>query len=266
MLNFHKVCERLRNAVSVEGAPNCEVMPAIVFDAENNNMHGKLQFVFNTWLQLDHTNAVYTLTPAGRCKIDNFTGNQLLRIFCNFVWNREEINKPGKYLEFLVNDEVRLIILFVKDRAIPITPPDCDREKRLFQKLFHDEFVEKEKSGFYPEEYVDDAIRQIRKKASEEYPKFLSTKLAECSSLTCQYAFLGLLVDLAVRMDEQEPYRGTNTLVQHIPFPAGVKIAFDLEMSGLVWKLFGQREHLTRNVYEQRAQTCVDAFKYILQR
>ena len=265
MLNFDKVCERLRNAVSVEDAPNCEVMPAIVFDAENNNMHEKLQVVFNTWLQLDHTNAVYTLTPAGRCEIDNFTGNQLLRIFCSLVWNREEINKPGKFLEFLVNNEIRLIILFVKDRAISITPPRKD-EKRLFQKLFHDEFVENNKSGFYSEQYTDDAIWQIRKKASEEYPKFLSTKFAECSLLTCQYAFLGLLVDLAVRMDEKEPYRATNKLVQKIPFPAGVKIAFDLEMSGLVWKLLGQREHLTRNVYEQRAQTCVDAFKHILRR
>ena len=82
--------------------------------------------------------------------------------------------------------------------------------------------------------------------------------MAESSELSSRFVFLGLLVDLTVRMGDREPFRREYEKVKHIPFPAGITLAFNHNISGKVAKLLGQTGYFFDRVYQHKAETAVE--------
>ena len=110
------------------------------------------------------------------CEIDNFTGNEMLRISCNIVSEKIDDGsyayKPGNVLYFLKNRNAYAAIMFTKSTPLIITLPlirfenDGDvKYKRLYTKLFDDGTAEYYRRMSNP--YSTMLPRQKRKRTSE---------------------------------------------------------------------------------------------------
>ena len=260
MISFSKVCEILTDAVPmITGlCPQYAIIPQDEIPGESIKVGGelrkKVQENFNRWKKHQGQHKSPNLVYRGYCKIDNFTGNEVLRMLCHIINKKNDDRydfKPGNVIYFLKSGSACAAVMFTKTKLLVTTPPpdlsesDADiKFKHLYTKLFNDHFVERYrmKPNKYQEYYSKQYVEEFRTEAEGKFPHFLTTKIKEGSDLfPFGYKFIAMLVSIAYRIVSRgNPRTMPAPFNFDIPFAACIKFAFDNSQTGKITALCGE--------------------------
>ena len=286
MISYSKVCEILTDAVpmSVDLCPQY----AIITQDKNVNvcceLKKKVEDNFDRWKNHHgHHQMSVNLVSRGYCKIDNFSGNELLRILCHII-NKTNADsayvfKPGNVIYFLKSESACAAIMFTKTKPIVTTPPADGSEsnenikfKHLHTKLFNDRLVEdyRKKLHKYQEYYSKEYVEELRREAKDRYPDFLKTKIKDSSDLfPFGDEFFAMLVAIAYRIGSRGSPRTMPIapLKLDIPFAACIKFAFDNSQTGKVTALCGEvgTRRGRDSLWKARAKSIKDSAEKLIE-
>ena len=246
MVSFSKVCRCLSDAVSLSEIPKYRIKPEAGFK-DVFDMERKVKYKYEKWLSYKPQNSPPPLQCLGCCEVDEFNGNELLRILHHLI-SRDDICRPGKFLYFSKKQSFTAALFFKSFLPMGITPffeDDKNLEYRfLFEKLFDDAQVKikKETPNDEREYYSADVVERLRREALELFPIFLKTKVEEFPLFPFGNSFFGLLISIAFQICRRriQPNLTSNFAVD-IPFMAGVYFAFNHNLIGKLTKLCGER-------------------------
>ena len=155
MISYSKVCEILTVAVPVTtyGCPLFTIIPSDDIPTEgisdSYEIKKKVQKGYDKRANDSRHRISSKLVCRGYCEIENFTGNELLRILCNIISEKIEDDsyayEPGNVLYFSKNRNAWATIRFTKTPPVinsssrDVFQNDVDvKYKRLYTKLFDD--------------------------------------------------------------------------------------------------------------------------------
>jgi len=172
MLNYKETCKILTDAVQMtsDHFPSYMIVLSEEGINDNDNMKTKVETNYREWLKRLNGSKP-KLKCKGYCKIDDFTGSQLLRVFHDII--SKKIGKnffygPGDVLYFSKNDSICAAIMFTYSKLLTTTPPKEKKlarndksvrsNKQLYSKLFNDDYVKKfqKKRNKYRQDYCDE--------------------------------------------------------------------------------------------------------------
>ena len=254
MFNFLQTCQVLKNAVSMKDVPKYEFISEKEI-SDDCRLTQKVKENHKRWLK--RIKKPLPLICKGCCEIDNFTGNELLRIFHDLIdkknKRRDYCFKPGNLLYFSKSRKFCAAVMFTKTKLLVTTPSpktiavdnDDEHYQRrksvfLYTKLFDDRKVEyyKNKQNKYQSYYSDTIVEDFRKEAMEKFSLFLISKVSEFNLFLFGSSFLAMLFHTAYNISRQKnPH--FQSIDFDIPFAACVNFAFCNNMTGKLTDLFG---------------------------
>jgi len=246
MTTFRQTCRILTEAVPLRGAEDearrYEINHALSEFQDTEDLFRKVKYRYDRWISfLPAREIPPPLSNIGCCEIGSFTGNELFKIFYAIFFNSDY--KPGNVLYFSKFGSLCAAILFTHSTPESITPfcPKKDMNCRfLYTKLFDDDRVE-ERRRRNQQYYEKNYIREHRNKAITEFSIFLNTKICEFHLYPYGNAFLGLLTSLSFIISPKGNPQNLLSLPadEFVPFAACVKLAFSLNWTGRITRLFG---------------------------
>ena len=262
MCNFQKTCKELKKAVPLNNAPNVGKLTECPI---SGNLEEKVKKKHNRWVnQYLPPGNTYDLIRLGCYPIDNLTGLNLLKVLCKF--SNDNQYQPGNYLYLSLNGKPIAALVFVLQNVLSITTKTENQHwKGMFTKLFDDTEIQKqqnieERSQFY----LENDITGYREEAKPEYhnffvqtcSEFLNDEITESLKWALWNSFFGVLVAVANRMSTRgnlSVRRSSASSIDHIPYLACVKLAFDLNESGKISELLGEvRKEVTEQKERQK--------------
>ena len=139
MICYSKVCEILTDAVPLtpDFCPLFRIKQSNEIPAggisDSYGIKKKVQQGYDKWVGYSRHSISSKLVSRGYCKIDNFTGNELLRILCSIISEKIEDGssayEPGNVLYFLKNRNICAAIRFTNSKPIITTSSQTQFEK-----------------------------------------------------------------------------------------------------------------------------------------
>jgi len=198
----------------------------------------------------------------GCCKIDDFTGRQLLRVLYDII-NMENENGdflygPGNVVYFSKNESFCAAIMFTKSKPLITTPPkklakkdENMKYKHLYSKLFHDNYAEKFSviPNKYREYYSENYVKEMREKAFVLFPTFLTNNIGCFELYPYGYKFLTVLVPIAYGIGRRGNPQSLGWEIDFsVPYAACLKFAFSKKLTGKIAGLCGEVGYKPENV------------------
>ena len=288
MISYSKVCEILTDAVSMttDFCPPFTVIPSDDIPTEGiSDSYGikyKVQKNYDKWANHSRHSIFSELVCRGYCEIDNFTGNDLLRILCNIISKKIDDGsyayKPGDVLYFSKNRNAYAGIMFTKSKPVTKTSArslfkneEYIKYKYLYNKLFDDRLVKyyRKKPHKYQEYYSQKYVEEFRRVAEDWFSHFLNTKMKDYGDLPVFLfgdQFFGMLVTIAYRIGSRgNPRYMREPLNIDIPFAACIKFAFDNSQTGKVTALCGEIGMKPANfMWKERAKSIKDTAEELI--
>ena len=261
MISYSEVCEILTEAVpmTTNYCPTFTIIPSNDIPSEGiSDSYGikkKVQESYDKWVNDCQHRTSSDLVCRGYCEIDNFTGNELLRILCNIISKKTDNDsyayEPGNVLYFSKNGNTCAAIMFTKStpvsKTLPRTPFENDEDikyKHLYTKLFNDGLVQnfRRMPNKYQDYYMKEYVEEFRREAEGRYSHFLKTKIKDYGDFfPLGSQFFAMLVTIAYRIGSRGNPRNKSALLNlDIPFAACIKFAFDNSQTGKITALCGE--------------------------
>ena len=267
----------------VEAIPLSDV-PTYVLQNEKNfsdsfDLYRKVEANFSIWKSHLKLSNNFRLDCKGCCEIDNFTGNELLRVYHDIIGKKQAENsqkhlyKPGDFFYLSKNKKLCAGIMFTKTKLVVSTPESSGKEteersyKFLYTKLYTVDPAKK-----YGDDVLYDptVVEELRKSAQEQFPDFLNKKIKDFELCPYGYSFLSVLVPVAYRISwrgNPQNFPKEHSLDYDIPFAACLKFAFDKNRTGMISGLCGEGGYKEKEVlWEERAETIVENAKQLINR
>ena len=286
MVSYSKVCEILTDAVpmTTDFCPPFTFIPSDDIATEGISdsfgIKKKVQESYDKWANDSRHRISSKLVCRGYCEIDNFTGNELLRILCIIISkkidNGSYAYKPGNVLYFSKNRNAYAAIMFTNTKPVIKTSPlilfendDDVKYKRLYTKLFDDGTVDyyRRMPNPYQHCYIDEDVKELRREAEDRYSHFLKTKMKDSSDLLpFGDKFFTMLVPIAYRIGSRgNPRTMPVPLNLDIPFAACIKFAFDNSQTGKITALCGEVGTKPANtMWKERAKSIENTAKDLI--
>ena len=272
MYNLLQTCKELKNAIPLNNAPNIE---RITEFKDPGDLRGKVEYEHKKWVDvhLPQESKQYNLIFCGGYAIDNLTGLNFLKVLCKIL--NDDQYQPGNFLYLSLNAKPIAALIFVLHNALSITTKIVDQHwKGMFTKLFDDTEIQKQRNVEERNQfYIESDITDYRENAKPEYhnffvqtcSEFLNNKVTESFKWALWNSFFGVLVAVANKMSTRGKLsvrRSPSSIIDHIPYLACIKFAFDKNESGKVSELLGEvrkevtepRKRKRRTLEEQEHQ------------
>ena len=286
MINYRKVCQNLTNAFSINAdlcpkytiIPNDDIPEKKIND--DHEIKNKVQANYDRWITTN--NLAIPLICKGCFEIDNFTGNELLRVFCDIISKKKQngayFYEPGNVIYLSRNQSYCAAVRFTKSKPVITTQTPAAvtennvtiKYEHLYSALFNDnrcEFHWRNPDKF-PITYSQRHVVEIRKAAKEMFPLFLSTKVASANMFPYGFHFLSVLVFIAYKISSRgNPCYRPEALDLDIPFAACLKFAFDNSFTGKVSALTGELTVKSKEMlWKERAKNTANVAEELIKR
>ena len=267
LLCFHEVCKELVAAIPMSDVPSYSIQKEDEFRI-SFALCNKIKRSFDKWTNhcSSKSNNSYPVCK-GCCEIDDFTGNELLRVLHDIISKKSEKSyeyQPGDYLCLSKNQTICVALMFTYTKLV-IKIPDsaCGvKYKYLYERLFADYLVEKHKNTNIENQKLNDrnTVEKLRRKAQNKFPSFLNTKISDFELLPYEYAFLSVLVTIAYRISSRgNPQQFPKCSLKHnVPFAACLKFAFDTSQTGIIAGLCGEDGEKKKEVLWKERADIID--------
>ena len=272
MYNLNDFCELLTAAVLLKNVPNYKIKSEINFKDELDLLR-KVEFRYKQWISKKSLKKnTPPLTCIGCCEIDQFTGNDLLKIFYDFM-SSNKYRGAGKFLFFSKNQNFCAAMFFTKSKPLFITPFVDENDTKqlpfryLFTKLFDRDETLRRRANITNQEYVyyqEENVSNLRSEAIKQFPIFLNKRIADYQLFAFGYSFLGLLSLICYMSSPKSKL--SRRLSSHfglkIPFAACVRFAFAQNQIEQLTVLCGELCNMT--TFTIRAESMTDVTRNII--
>ena len=266
---FQLTCKELKKAVSLNNAPNVDKLTEF---QDPGNLKGKVEYEHKKWidLHLPPGSKRYDLIFRGCYPIENLTGLNFLKVLCKILNDHQY--QPGNFLYLSLDAKPIAALMFALHNVLSITIKIEDYDlKGMYSKLFDASEIQKQQNiEERSQNYLEKNIRDYRERAKPAYynffsqtsSEFLSGEVTESFKWALWNSFFGVLVAVANRITRRGNLsirRSSSSSIDHIPYLACIKFAFDLNESDKVSELLGE---VRKKVGEQKgAQTKISHYQ-----